>query len=217
MEAHPAAGEVDPAGEDGPDPHQTAQEGPWRHPLDILHGWGPEAAQGLLEAFRAPGGVLAGFRVPEIPAAVDEVGAYVDHFGRLLDSRIRMMIARRAGLPYSEVCARWSHDDLIAELAWDVMESADRWERCDRCGTKHSEVADDLGRPSDDSIWKLYLDTCVTCGELERAEAELAKVKVEPGTRWRLMPRQPGDPWRDDGGILADADPVDQAGSGADE
>ena len=78
MEAHPAAGEVDPDG------HQEAREGPWRHPLEILAGWDVGAAQRLLDAFSGAGDYLAGFQLPEVPEAVDEVGAYVDHFGRLL-------------------------------------------------------------------------------------------------------------------------------------
>lgn len=199
------------------DGHQPAQEGPWRHPLEILAGFDVEAARRLLEAFRGPWDHMAGFQVPPRAEAVDEVGKYVGLFGRVIDSRVRMMIARRVGLPYSEVLERWSHDDLMAELAWDTMEAADRWERCQSCGTKRDEVADEFGRIRDDSLWKLYLDTCVVCGDRERADGELAKVKVEPGTRWLLKPRKPGDPWRDDGGILADADPVDPGGSADDE
>lgn len=182
----------------------------------------------LLAGFRAPTDflppaafdrardLLAGFREVLPPEHVDEVGAFVDHLERLLDARLRMVVARRVGLPYSEVTERWSHADLIAELAWDMMESADRWDRCPGCGTKNDEVVDDVGRIRDDSLWKLYLDSCTTCGEMDRAQRELAKVRVVPGTSWRLKPRQAGEPWLDDGGILADAERLAD-GSGSDD
>lgn len=183
-----------------------------RDPDELLTGF-HSPLDHLPREFGLARDLLAGFRADLPPQHVDEVGEMVNLFERLLDSRLRMMVARRVGLPYSEVLERWSHDDLVAELAWDTMEAAERWARCPRCGVKPSEVLDEWGRPADDSLWKLYLDTCLVCGEMEKADRDLRSSRVEPGTAWRLMPRKPGDPWRDDGGILADADPVDDPGS----
>jgi hypothetical protein len=184
-----------------------------RDPDEVLAGF-HHVAEFLPREFGLARDLLAGFRAVIPPQSVDEVGETVSLFERSLDARLRMMVARRVGLPFSEVTKRWSHEDLIAELAWDAMEAAERWARCPRCGVKPDEVMDEWGRPADDSIWKLYLDTCLACGEMERANKDLDKVKVEPGTSWRLMPRKRGDPWRDDGDILRDADPADPPGSG---
>jgi rubredoxin len=152
-----------------------------------------------------PEELLAGFR--PIPAPEEFEG----HVARRLEllqrsdlAQLRMTVARRVGLPYSEVMDRWSLEDLAAELAWDLIEAGKHWDRCPGCGTVRGDVLDpDSFMPLDNGRWKLYLDTCHVCGELERANKDLeAESGVAPGTRWRLMPRADGDPWRDDGDVL---------------
>lgn len=179
-----------------------------RDPDELLAGF-HHPLEHLPREFGLARDMLAGFRDVLPPQSVDEVGETVSLFERSLDARVRMMVARRVGLPFSEVTERWTHADLIAELAWDTMEAAERWARCPRCGTKAAEVVGPDGLVSDESLWKLYLDTCAVCGEMERAEKDLGKAHVEPGTAWRLVPRKRGDPWRDDGGLL---DPDDDWG-----
>lgn len=176
-----------------------------RDPDELLAGF-HHPLEHLPREFVLARDMLAGFREVLPPQSVDEVGETISLFERLLDARLRMMVARRVGLPFSEVTKRWTHEDLIAELAWDAMEAAERWARCPRCGTKADEVVDDDGRISDSSLWKLYLDTCAVCGEMERAQKVLDKGDYEPGTSWRVKPRAPGDPWWDDGGLTDDVD-----------
>ena len=150
-------------------------------------------------------GLVGAFRSGLPADQVDEIERAVSWLSRDPDARLRMTVARRTGRPFSEVSRDWTHEDLIAELAWDSILSADRFRRCPQCGVGADEVLDpDTGVPLDDGLWKLYLDTCYVCGEMERADRQLRDATVAPGTRWKLVPRAPGEPFRDDGGVLAD-------------
>lgn len=185
-----------------------------RDPDELLAGF-HHPLEHLPREFGLARDMLAGFRSVIPPQSVDEVGDTISLFERSLDARVRMMVARRVGLPFSEVTERWAHEDLIAELAWDTMEAAERWARCPRCGTKPDEVVDEFGGISDTSVWKMYLDTCLVCGEMERGEKIVREGDYERGTYWRLKPRQAGDPWWDDGGLTTDDDDEDDdPGSG---
>jgi hypothetical protein len=171
----------------------------FRDPLDILD----DPSLAVVEA------VAAVFRDVPPPDGFETVLAErLDVLARSSEARLRMRVARRVGLPYSEVMARWSTEDLAAELAWDALESAEQWARCPNCGIDPGDVLDpDDLRPLEAGRWKLYLNSCHVCAELSAAQRALeATTGIADGTTWRLVPRDAGDPWIDDGGLLGPDD-----------
>lgn len=129
-----------------------------------------------------------------------QIDDYLDLFDRFPEAKLRMRLAAAAHIPYSEACIRWdSADDLAAEVAWQMIQAADSWDRCRQCGTTADEVlTEDRKRPLTEPIWQLHKRTCWTCQELARARRSLDDVERQDGTDFVVRPRPAGGPWKDE-------------------
>lgn len=131
------------------------------------------------------------------PGLEHDVDRYVDLFSRSYEDRLRMTLARAAGISYSEAMERWGDpEDLAAELAWEAIHAADAMERHPPCGVKPSEVLDpETFRPIDNPTVKLEKSGCWVCERLAALRAELSEDERAKGVDWFVKPRRPGEPF----------------------
>lgn len=149
------------------------------------------------------GALLASGKTPEELAKLGVQIAIIDridHIRRSSTVRARMEVARRAGLPYSEVLDRWNDDDLAMEVALDAVKAEDHERHCPNCGIDPSTVLD-LSDPDDvqqleNGYWKLRQTGCFTCQQIAWLSREfLDDDERRDGVRWELARRSPGEPW----------------------
>lgn len=124
-------------------------------------------------------------------------------FEQIPETRVRMAVARRAGIPYSEAMERWADpEDLAAEVAWDARLAAQDLRRCQRCGTDPDDVLDpDTKRPLPNGRLRIELDDCWMCQQLAHERKMLTDTQREAGTDLRIVPRLPGEPFVNAGTI----------------
>lgn len=137
---------------------------------------------------------------PEQPTALaealrDQIERAAELFALNPEFALRMRIARRSGLPFSEVAARWSMEDLAMEAGWDQFLMMDRLERCPDCGVKPSEQLTPGGRKmGEHPAWRLEVSRCAWCDEKDELEAKRAgrPYKRRPA-RVAYVPRRQGE------------------------
>lgn len=118
----------------------------------------------------------------------------LDEVRQLRDSRQKAEIARRVGLPFSEVEARWSSRDLAMERAVEALQAEEAAERCPSCGMRHEDVTDPAtGRLRADVRAKVEEMHCPMCERLQQTEDQLYKERRPPGRSLILTARQAGE------------------------
>lgn len=143
--------------------------------------------------------VKAGVPPDEVAAfcgSAGEISGEVDYLARSFEYRLQMTIARRAGLPLSEVMDRWTREDLIAEIAFTTWETVERSKSCVECGVPPDDILDrtdpdrvrELGQPR----LKLVRYTCWACRVRAGAESELSKTERENGVHLKWAEPRPG-------------------------
>jgi hypothetical protein len=130
-----------------------------------------------------------------------DIEAMVSYFDSSTEARLLMMCARRAGISFSAASERWADlDDLVAEIAWDVIEAANAVDRCQRCGVRPDQVIDTddpRHRMLDEPDVKLRRRGCEVCRTLAKLRGELSEKAKEQGVDWYIEPRRPGEPFID--------------------
>jgi len=111
---------------------------------------------------------------------------------------LRMKIARRAELPFSEVSDRWSDDDLLMERAQDFLDFERHMDQCPKCGTDPNDILGDDGRVMDGGPIQVYTTNCPVCPEVAKIEKDMSETDRDAGKYVRLRPRPPGAPFVDD-------------------
>lgn len=131
----------------------------------------------------------------------EEIAALVEVFEREAEARLLMAIARRARIPYSEAKRLWAWDDIVAEVAWDVLQAEQALAQCPDCGINHDDALDpDTGRPLTYSRYKLKKIDCPITAERDRVtKNRIGDEAREAGARFHLVVAVPGEPWIDDG------------------
>lgn len=115
-----------------------------------------------------------------------------------LDVRLRMKIARRVGLPLSEVMSRWTDDDVLWEMAQDLIEVETNRNRCRNCGVDPAEQLNISGRGlGRDFMWKMEVLDCEWCREMAEVQHRFSDKRSEkfspPPLQVFYVPAQPGD------------------------
>ena len=115
------------------------------------------------------------------------------------EARLIMQVARRAGLPFSEVSERWSRRDLAYEVAWQAHEVETESRRCPGCGIDPEDMLKENGRDlGDQFLWRLEVRHCPFCEERAEAAARLSGGDYQrPPPHVYYRPRQPGEPFID--------------------
>lgn len=156
----------------------------------LLIGWAPLGAhtRALLEGAVREATEVTGLGLE------GSVAEWAELMASSPQHRALMVIARRAGIPFSEAEYRWRDpEDLAAELAFDAYESAERLASCPNCGVKHEDMVDERGRPLKRGRWKFVQFSCFTCRTMKELRKGLETEKGEGSTDYRLMPRADGD------------------------
>lgn len=110
---------------------------------------------------------------------------------------LRLSIARRADLPFSEVCDRWTVEDLAWDLAASRMEAADREKRCPSCGVRPDEQLGPGGRHlADNFAMRLDVRHCAFCADRDEVIArETNQRYTKPAPNVRYVPRLNDEPF----------------------
>lgn len=140
------------------------------------------------------------------PALTSE---FIGHLGRLLETNpeaaLRMQIARRANLPFSEVVERWSMEDLAWEYASARQDVDNARHRCPGCGIDSRDQLTHLGQRAklgDNPAWRLEVRSCPWCEERDETQAKLAgETYKRPPPQVHYVPALPGEPFFDDSSI----------------
>lgn len=134
---------------------------------------------------------------------------FITHLQNLIEGNpevgLRMAVARRVGLPFSEVAERWSMTDLAYELAWDRREVDNARHRCPGCGIDSRDQLTESGprgRLGENPAWRLEVRQCPWCEERDELQAKLAKEQYKrPPPSVHYIPALPGEPFFDEGQI----------------
>lgn len=125
----------------------------------------------------------------------ERIARLLDLFDVDLEFEVRMSIARRCHLPFSEVAERWTLNDLAMELAWDRRLMLDHIERCPDCGVKPSEQLKPGGRVmGTHTAWRIEVKHCLWCEERDEVEARETQTPLRKRPpRIVYVPRFPGE------------------------
>lgn len=142
---------------------------------------------------------VMGSRAPEDPSGFGlEMVAleWLSTFMRNPEARLRMRLARSAGISYSEALIRWRDpEDLGAEMAFDMLQADDREHTCPN-GHDQRLWVDERGRFLDNGPYKITVESCQVCATLEGLQQNLideSTKKKTPGAEYVIRRREPGE------------------------